>query len=94
MKKLTVKRINIYDLEDEYKPSSGLFNEDDIFIDRIKKIIYNELSETERRIILCYAEIGNIRDLASLFKVSTTTMWHQVNNVKKKIKDILNEYIY
>lgn len=80
-----LKGFNIYDVEDEYKPSDDIFNEDDITIDRIKKVIYNTLDEPDRRIILAYAELGNIRDCAKLFKVSPTTIWNKIKSIKIKI---------
>lgn len=76
---------NIYEVEDVYKPSNDIFNEDDITIDRIKRIIQNDLNEPERRIILAYAELGNIRDCAKLFKVSPTTIWNKIKEIKIKI---------
>lgn len=80
-----LKGFNIYAVEDEYKPSDDIFNEDDITIDRIKRIIQNDLNEPERRIILAYAELGNIRDCAKLFKVSPTTIWTKIKEIKIKI---------
>ena len=80
-----LKGFNIYDIEDEYKPSDDIFNEDDITISKIKRIIQNDLNETERRIILAYAELGNIRDCAKLFKVSPTTIWTKIKEIKIKI---------
>ena len=80
-----LKSFNIYDVLDEYKPSDDIFCEDDITIIKIKKIIQNDLNETERRIILSYAEIGNIRDTAKLFKVSPSTIWNQIKQIKIKI---------
>ena len=80
-----LKGFNIYAVEDEYAPSDDIFNEDDITISKIKKIIQNELSEPERRIILAYAELGNIRDCAKLFKVSPTTIWNKIKEIKIKI---------
>lgn len=80
-----LKGFNIYDIEDEYAPSDDIFNEDDITISKIKKIIYNDLEEPERRIILAYAELGNIRDTAKLFKVSPTTIWNKIKDIKIKI---------
>ena len=76
---------NIYVIEDEYKPSNDIFNDDDILFDKLKRIIYNDLNETERRIILSYTEIGNIRETAKLFKVSPTTIWNQIKQIKIKI---------
>ena len=80
-----LKGFNIYDVEDEYAPSDDIFNEDDITISKIKKIIQNDLSEPERRIILSYAELGNVRDCAKLFKVSPTTIWNKIKEIKIKI---------
>lgn len=80
-----LKSFNIYDVLDEYKPSDDIFCEDDITIIKIKKIIQNDLNETERRIILSYAEIGNIRDTAKLFKVSPSTIWNKIKQIKIKI---------
>lgn len=80
-----LKGFNIYAVEDEYAPSDDIFNEDDITIDRIKRIIQNDLNEPERRIILSYTELGNIRDCAKLFKVSPTTIWNKIKEIKIKI---------
>jgi hypothetical protein len=80
-----ISKFNIYDVEDVYKPSNDVFNEDDIIIDRIKKVIYNTLDEPDRRIILAYAELGNVRDCAKLFKVSPSTIWNKIKAIKIKI---------
>lgn len=79
------KNFNIYDLEEAYKFDPSIFNQDDDTVRKIKYVITNKLSETERRIILVYSHIGNIRDTASVFKVSPTTIWNQINNIRKKI---------
>lgn len=84
-----LKSFNIYEVLDEYKPSGDIFCEDDITISKIKKIIQNDLNETERRIILSYAELGNIRDTARLFKVSPSTIWNQIKQIKIKIIKLL-----
>lgn len=84
-----LKSFNIYNVLDEYKPSDDIFCEDDITISKIKKIIQNDLNETERRIILSYAEIGNIRDTAKLFRVSPSTIWNQIKQIKIKIIKLL-----
>ena len=81
-------KIDIYELEETYRPTLDIFNEDDYSYDRLKKIIYYFLDDTERRIILCYTETGNLRDTAKIFKVSTSTIWAYVNRIKKKILTI------
>lgn len=85
--------MNIYQILDEYKPNDSIFDEDEEKIRKLKKIIYNNLDETERRIILEYAEIGNSRDCAKLFKVSPTTIYLRIKEIQNKIKSYLeNEY--
>lgn len=83
------KSFNIYDLEDTYKFDKSIFNEDDELIRKIKYVITNKLSETERRIILVYSHIGNIRETARVFKVSPTTIWNQINSIRKKITSMI-----
>lgn len=78
--------LNIYELEDLYRPTDDIFNEDSNLYSRLKKVIYYKLDETERRIILCYAHTGNLRDTAKIFKVSTSTIYGYIKNIKTKIK--------
>lgn len=80
---------NIYDVEREYAPIDDVLSEDDIEVHRVKKIVYTRLNETDRRIILAYAEIGNIRDTARLFKVSPTTIWLRIQEIRNEIKNYL-----
>jgi len=80
------EEFNIYELEDLYRPSDDIFNEDSNLYSRLKKVIFKDLDETERRIILCYAHIGNLRDTAKVFKVSTSTICGYVTRIKNKIK--------
>lgn len=85
---------NIYDVEDEYRPDDGIFSDDDITIHRLKHIIYDDLNETERRILLAYVELGSIQKCAHLFKVSPSTIWNRIRDIKLKINnklDILNK---
>lgn len=80
---------NIYDVESDYAPVDDVLSEDDIIVQLSKKIVYTRLDETDRRIILAYAEIGNIRDTARLFKVSPTTIWIRIQEIRRKIKEYL-----
>lgn len=88
-RKYDIGEFNIYDVEAEYKPEDDVFSEDEENVNRLKKIVYTRLNETDRRIILAYAEIGNIRDTAKLFKVSPTTIWLRIKEIRNNIKDFL-----
>lgn len=84
-----MESFNIYDVESDYAPVDDVESEDDIIVQLSKKIVYTRLDETDRRIILAYAEIGNIRDTARLFKVSPTTIWIRIQEIRRKIKEYL-----
>ena len=81
---------NIYEVMDEYAPDYSIFDEDSDEVRRIKRIIFNELSETERRIILSYAQLGNIRETAKLFQVSSTTIYTEIKRIRNKIYEYFN----
>lgn len=85
--KYDLSKFNIYEVEEKYKPSDDIFDDTDPKVQKIKKIIYTKLDETERRIILSYAEIGNTRDTAKLFKVSHTTIYLKIKEIQNKVKD-------
>lgn len=81
---------NIYEVMDEYAPDYSIFDEDSDDIRRIKRIIFNELTETERRIILSYAQLSNIRDTAKLFQVSSTTIYTEIKKIRNKIYEYID----
>ena len=80
-----IKSLDIYSLEDEYKPSNDIFDEDDILYKKLKKIIQDSLDDTEKRILFTYAELGNYRDTAKVFSVSTTTIFNKIRDIRIKI---------
>lgn len=81
--------LNINDILDEYRPDEDIFCDEDEKIHKIKKIIYDKLSESDRRIILLYTEAGNLRDVAKLLNVSFTTVYYQIKRIRKIINDNL-----
>lgn len=88
-KRYDIESFNIYGVLSDFAPSDDVLSDDDILVQRVKKIVYTRLNETDRRILLAYAEIGNIRDTAKLFKVSPTTIWLRIQEIRNKIKDYL-----
>ena len=79
-----MNNFNIYEVEKEYEIDKSIFSDEDEKITKLKKII-NSIDETEKRIILSYAELGNIRDTAKLFKVSPTTIWIKIKEIRNKV---------
>ena len=81
--------IDIYAVESLYAPTNDILSDECEESRRAKIVVYRRLDDTDRRIILAYAELGNIRETARLFRVSTTTMWKRINEIREKIKEYL-----
>ena len=77
--------IDIYAIIAKYSPNDDIFNEDDEEVQKLKKIIYNDLDEVDRRILLMYAELGSLRKLAKEIGVSATAAYFRVKQIREKI---------
>jgi len=88
MKEKIKENIDIQKILDEYKPDDDLFSEEDEKVNKLKHIIYDDLSEADKRIILLYTECGNLRDVGDILNVSHTTIFYKIKN----IKNIINKY--
>lgn len=83
-------KLNIKEILDEYKPDNDIFTEEDYQINKLKNIIYNNLNEVDRRILLMYAESGSLRQLGKELGVCASTALNKINEIRKKI---LKEYV-
>lgn len=81
--------MTIQQLNDEYELDDTIWNTDLPIVRRLKQIIFNDLSETDKRIILLYAELSSQRKVGKQLGVSTATINKQITNIRKKIYDIL-----
>lgn len=59
--------------------------------EEIKDIVYNCLTETEKRIFLLYAYYQNAVRVSRLVNTSTGKFYIELRRIKKKIKDIYHE---
>lgn len=75
--------IDFKKIEEEYMPSTH----DDDFMFTLKARIFSELTEPERRLLICYCEIGSFAGLARFFHNSTPT-------ARKRIKEIIKKICY
>lgn len=82
--------MNYNDIAEEYAPSNDIFDETSQFDRVLKHIIFNELSEIERRILLLYAEIGNQRGVGKALNVSAATVNIKIREIRKRILESLN----
>lgn len=79
----------IDELIEDYAPDNTIFSKETPEINKIKNIIYNDLDEVERRIILLYAELGSLRKLGKELGVSASSAWLKIRDIKKKILESL-----
>lgn len=81
------QKIDLRAILEEYRPSgNALFGkEGDERVDRIKQIIYKDLSEADRIIFLVYTETQSYRALGKLIGVSHTTAGAEVKRIRNLI---------
>lgn len=79
--------INIKDILEDYSPNNDIFTEENPEINKLKNIIYNDLDEVDRRIIIMYAELGSLRKLGKELGVCAATALTKIIEIRKKIYD-------
>ena len=88
MKKVKKHLVNVSDMFEEFKENKDIFNDEEDLVKITKYIIWNKLDDTERRVLLLYVEIGNLRDTAKILNVSTSTVCNFIREIKNKIKEL------
>lgn len=84
-----MEQLKITEILEEYQEDNSIFSKETDQFRRLKSIIWHNLSDVERRILLLYAERGNMRDTASELNVSPSTICIYINNIRQKIKNLL-----
>lgn len=77
------------ELYEDYKIDDDIFSEEEEIIHKVKDIIWNELNEIDRIIMLAYADLGSLQKLAEEMHVSRTAIHSRVKQIKNKIKEKL-----
>lgn len=83
------KDINIKEIENEYKPTDDIFDENSQLYKVLQYIIFNKLSDVEKNIILYYSETKNQYKVAKALGVSPAT----TNKIIKKIREEIKKYL-
>ncbi|WP_406539148.1 sigma factor-like helix-turn-helix DNA-binding protein [Fibrobacter sp.] len=73
---------------EDYLPDDDIMSEEEFRVNAIKHIIYDKLSETDKRVILLYAELGSQREVGRKLGVSAST----VNILIKRIREDILKY--
>ena len=81
-------KLDISAIMEEYAPQSLKDNEE---IYKLKCIIFNELSEAEKRIILLYADEGSTYKVAKHLNCSAMMVYNYLKSIKQKIYDSYNK---
>lgn len=76
-------------IKEDYQFNPDIFTEDDERVAKVKYIIDNRLSQTDKIIILLYADCGSLRKLGQRMGMSHMTLQKQVVRIKNII---INEY--
>lgn len=69
----------------EYSPDTDIFREDSEFMDRLKHIIFEDLSEIERRVLIIYSETASMAKTGKILHVSPSAVHKRITQIRKKI---------
>lgn len=78
---------------EEYLPDDDLFSVEDERMNALKHIIYEKLSETDKRVILLYAELGSQREVGRKLGVSASTVNILIKRIRNEILKHLDDVI-
>lgn len=73
----------------DYAPIEDIFSEDDHIVYRCKKAL-STLSPADQRLFILYAELGTIREMARLLKMSPSTLHYRIARIRKRIIEKIN----
>ena len=85
--------INMKRILEEYLPDDDLFSVEDARMNALKHIIYEKLSETDKRVILLYAELGSQREVGRKLGVSASTVNILIKRIRNEILKHLDDVI-
>lgn len=63
-------------------------DDDDDYMYELKSIIFNDLNETEKRVMIMYAELYTFSAVGRELGISNTTARYQIMQIQEKIKKI------
>lgn len=75
--------VKMSDLFQEYAEDDSIFNKESDRLRNLKHVLWHELNDTDRRILLLYCETGNLRDAAKLLNVSASTLCIKMKTIRK-----------
>lgn len=81
------QKIDINEVIKEYSVNDDVFNEEKDITKKVKKYIFSNLDEVDRRIILLYAELQSLRKLGSILGVSASSAYIKIKAIKEQIKN-------
>ena len=76
---------NLNKILKDYEPDTDIFSDEDEVVAKLKDIIFNRLSEIDRRVIILYAEEQSQRKVAKILGVSASTVNILIRRIRKEI---------
>lgn len=84
---------NLKELMETYRPQWDILTQEDLRTLMLKTVIFEDLTEVERRVILLYVELQSQRKLGKLMGLSAATVNKILKEIKQKIHDNLDRRI-
>ena len=76
-------------LDDYRLPDDLTFCNDDEKVIKLKQILFEDMDDVERNIIILYAELGSLRKLGAELGISASSAYLKVKQLRDKIAGLL-----
>lgn len=71
----------------EYAEDNSMFSEEDQSLRTMKHILWKDLSEADRRIILIYADTASLRKTANVLNLAVGTVVARIHKIQNMFKE-------
>lgn len=75
---------------DEYRPDNSILSTETEHMNRLKNIVFNDLTEIERRLLIVYCETGSMFKTGTILNVSASSIHKKMTKIREKIVKKLN----
>lgn len=83
------QHISLQKIEEEYIKDPV---KDDDRMYRIKEIIFNDLDDLDRALLIMYADLESMAKTGKVFSVSSSTIYTRIKKIREIIEKKLNDY--
>lgn len=77
----------------DYTPDNSIFSAEEEYHNLVKNVVFQQLTDTERAILLHYAESGSQERTAKALNISTSLGGSIIRKIKQKTQELIKKEI-